>query len=63
MTSSKNSQQQSNSQRSGKEPYVTPSIRFAEIEVEQALMGLCKTPGGVGTFGACDSGFCRAPGS
>lgn len=47
-----------------KESYVSPSITFTEIEVEQALMGLCKSASGGGPSGMCTlPNACITPGS
>lgn len=45
-----------------KEAYVPPEIKFTEIEVEQALMGFCKSSGSGGMPAGCN-GSCTFPGS
>ena len=42
--------------------YAPPSITFTEIEVEEALMGLCKTSSGGNMPGMCLGG-CSTQGS
>ncbi|MBN2525796.1 MAG: hypothetical protein JXR76_05330 [Deltaproteobacteria bacterium] len=41
-----------------KEPYEKPHVTFTEIQVEQALMGICRASGIVGPFGMSCAGPC-----
>ncbi len=46
-----------------REPYVPPRVTFTKIEVNEALMGICKGPTGGGPFGAGCPGGCSGQGS
>jgi hypothetical protein len=46
-----------------KEPYEPPRVTFTEIEVNEALMGICKGPTGGGPFGGGCPGGCSGQGS
>lgn len=47
-----------------REPYEPPSVTYTEIEVEEALMSMCKTTGITGPVGAtCAFQPCSGPGS
>ena len=41
-----------------REPYVPPRVTFTEIEVNEALMGICKGTAGAGPYGSSCPGGC-----
>lgn len=49
--------------RDPREPYEPPRVTYAEIEVEEALMSICKTTTGPGPVGGCSLQPCGVVGS
>ncbi len=40
-------------QKAARKTYVAPRVRFVEIEVEEALLSICKSGSAAGPTGAC----------
>jgi hypothetical protein len=49
--------------KKSREPYVPPRVTFTEIEVNEALMGICKGVGGAGPYGGGCPGGCSGQAS